>query len=103
MTGGPGGRGPRLVRSTLVHVALAVTGVLVFVPLYWTLKSSLTTNAEFFATPINWLPNSWHPENFSDGLQSAPFGRYFVNSTIVAFAVTFTTVVSSALTGYGFA
>jgi multiple sugar transport system permease protein len=97
------GRRPSVMRSLLVHVALAVAGIVVGIPLYWTVISSLTTNAAIFATPVQWIPPSLHPENFSQALSSAPFGRYFFNSTVVGLAVTLTTLISSAFAGYGFA
>lgn len=98
-----GGRRPRPVQTVLVHAVLILVGIVVAVPLYWALKSSLTTNGDIFATPIRWLPAGLHVENYGQGLEAAPFGRYFLNSLIVAVAVTCTTVVSSALAGYGFA
>jgi multiple sugar transport system permease protein len=97
------GRRPGVARSVLVHFALAVVGVVVAVPLYWTVISSLSTNEAIFATPVQWFPANLHPENFSQALGAAPFGRYFFNSTVVGLAVTLTTLVSSALAGYGFA
>ncbi len=95
--------GPTLVRSVLVHVALAVVGLIVAIPLYWTVISSLTTNTAIFATPVEWVPPALHLENFSQALAAAPFGRYFFNSALVGVAVTCTTLVTSALAGYGFA
>ncbi len=91
------------VRAVLVHAALLVVGLIVVVPLYWTVKSSLVSNADIFAQPIRWFPThvEWH--NFPDALSSAPFGIYFTNSFIVAVAVTCTTLITSALAGYGFA
>ena len=96
-------RRPALTRSLLVHAALVVVALIVGVPLYWTVKSSLTTNAEIFASPIQWLPSALHPENYTQALTAVPFGLYFRNSTFVAAAVTATTLVTSALAGYGFA
>ncbi|MDB5078043.1 MAG: binding-protein-dependent transport system inner rane component [Chloroflexi bacterium] len=92
-----------LLRSLLVHAALAVVGLIVAIPLYWTLISSVTTNAGIFATPVQWIPPSLHLENFSQALSAAPFGRYFFNSAVVGVVVTATTLVTSALAGYGFA
>ncbi|HEY8285480.1 MAG TPA: carbohydrate ABC transporter permease [Chloroflexota bacterium] len=97
------GRRPGRPRSILVHLALAVAGIVVGIPLYWTIISSLTTNAAIFATPVQWIPTSLHPENYSQALAAASFGRFFLNSTVVGLAVTLTTLVSSALAGYGFA
>lgn len=97
------GRRPAPRQALLVHAALAVIGLIVAVPLYWTLKSSFTTNADIFATPIQWIPTVLHGENYTQALTAAPFGLYFRNSAFVAAAVTITTLASSALAGYGFA
>ena len=90
-------------RAALVHLVLIVFALIVLIPLYWMLKSAFGTNEEVLATPVSWWPRSFHPENFSRGLATNPFGRYFLNSFVVAVAVTLTTVVTSALAGYGFA
>ena len=52
--------GPTLARSVLVHVALAVVGLIVAIPLYWTVISSLSTNTAIFATPVQWVPPALH-------------------------------------------
>jgi multiple sugar transport system permease protein len=95
---------PRLLaRALLVHLALALIGLLIAIPLYWTVISSLTTNAMLFTGGISWFPLPWHFENFSQALQAAPFGLYLLNSTFVALVVTAITLLTSALSGYGFA
>ncbi|HEX6478784.1 MAG TPA: carbohydrate ABC transporter permease [Ktedonobacteraceae bacterium] len=93
----------RLMKALFVHLALAVVGLLIVIPLYWTLISSLTTNERLFTGVISWFPQSLHLENYADALQAAPFARYFFNSTLVAIVVTATTLLTSALAGYGFA
>ena len=103
MSAGESHKRPSRLQSVLVHLALAAVGIVVAIPLYWTVISSLSTNADIFATPIQWLPTSLHWENFSQALGAAPFGRYFLNSAVVGVAVTCTTLVTSALAGYGFA
>ena len=55
-----------------------------------------------FAVPMRWLPNSLHWNNYTDAFEVAPFGRYFLNSAIVAASVTATTVFFGAMAGYGF-
>jgi multiple sugar transport system permease protein len=82
---------------------LGLATLAVIVPLLWAVKSSLGTNAELGAAPVQWLPTSLHFENYTGALASAPFPTYFLNSFIVAISITITTVVSSALAGYGFA
>jgi ABC-type glycerol-3-phosphate transport system permease component len=91
------------LRNTLIHAVLLLFAGFVIVPLYWMIKSALGTNEEIFASPVRWLPSVLHLENFPAALSSGPFGRYFLNSLLVASAATLTTVVTSALAGYGFA
>ena len=97
------GRRSGMVQAGLVHAALLLIGLVVAIPLYWAVKSSVTTNAAMFAQPLQWVPPSLEWHNVPDALASAPFNVYFVNSVIVAVAVTLTTLVSSSLAGSGFA
>src|SRR5450759_4759412 len=92
-----------LAKPTAVHLMLGLAGLTVAVPIYWAVKASLGTNAELGTSPVQWLPTSLHFENYTEGFSAAPFGTYALNSFIVAIAVTITTVVTSALAGYGFA
>ncbi len=94
---------PSLLRSAFIHLTLAALGLVVAIPLYWTVISSITTNTAIFATPVQWIPPALHWENYPQAINAAPFGRYFFNSFVVGVSVTFTTLVSSALAGYGFA
>jgi ABC-type glycerol-3-phosphate transport system permease component len=55
-------------------------------------------------TPIvHWLPSVWHVENYATVLQDNQFGTYFLNSALVAGAVTFINLFVSSLAGYGLA
>jgi multiple sugar transport system permease protein len=83
----------------LVHVALAIVGLSVAVPLYWTVTSALSTNADIFAQPMRWIPAVLHWQNFGAALSSAPFDVYFRNSAVVAVAVTGTTLLRSVARG----
>jgi multiple sugar transport system permease protein len=91
------------VKAFLVHLSLALLGLIIAIPLYWTVMSSLTTNDSLFTGVIAWVPPALHVENYANAFQAAPFGRYFLNSTVVALVVTATTLLTSALAGYGFA
>jgi ABC-type glycerol-3-phosphate transport system permease component len=87
-----------LVSQVILALAAAVT----VIPVIWTVLSSLKTNDSIFAVPMRWLPTTLQWNNYVDAFQVAPFGRYFLNSAIVAIAVTATTVFFGAMAGYGF-
>jgi ABC-type glycerol-3-phosphate transport system permease component len=104
----------RTVHSTAFHVRqftgqfliylAAIAGLLIFfVPVYYMVSTSVKDESEVFALPIHWIPHEFQPENYLEAFAVAPFGRYFVNSGIVALAVVASTLLFSALAGYGFA
>jgi multiple sugar transport system permease protein len=103
-----GGAEKRFGRSELttahlsIQIVLALAAAVALVPVIWTVLSSLKANDAIFAVPMRWLPTSLQWNNYSDAFQVAPFGRYFLNSAIVAAAVTATTVFFGAMAGYGF-
>ena len=79
-------------------------GLLFFcVPLYYMFTTSFKAEPEVFAMPVHWIPRSFLPQNYVDAFLAAPFPRYFWNSLLVAVIVVGSTVLFSALAGYGFA
>ncbi len=93
----------RLVNSLTLY-GVMVLGLLFFcVPLYYMFTTSFKAEAEVFAIPIHWIPHSFQPQNYVEAFLVAPFPRYFWNSLLVAVIVVGSTILFSALAGYGFA
>jgi multiple sugar transport system permease protein len=88
----------RLVSQALLVLALLIS----LIPVIWTVLGSLKTNDTMFIVPVQWLPSSLNWHNYPDAFNAAPFARYFLNSTVVAVAVTASTVFFGAMAGYGF-
>jgi ABC-type glycerol-3-phosphate transport system permease component len=83
---------------------LTLFGVAVtLLPYFWMLSSSLKTGVEVFELPIRWIPREPQWRNFVDALATGSFGTYFMNSGIVAVAVTAANVLFCSLAGYGLA
>ena len=95
-------RGDITTAQLATQVLLVLAAAVTMVPVIWTVLSSLKSNDAIFAVPMQWLPTSLHWNNYSDAFAVAPFGRYFLNSAIVAASVTATTVFFGAMAGYGF-
>lgn len=93
----------RLLGNLLLY-ALIVVGLLFFcVPVYYMVTTSVKAEPEVTAIPVHWIPHEFHPENYREAFAVAPFGRYFYNSLLVAVIVVLSTLMFSALAGYGFA
>jgi ABC-type glycerol-3-phosphate transport system permease component len=84
------------------QVLLVAAALISLIPIVWTVLGSLKTNETMFIIPVQWLPTSLNWHNYLDAFNAAPFARYFVNSTVIALAVTSTTVFFGAMAGYGF-
>lgn len=87
------------------HAALLLAGVVVAFPFLWMLLTALKTLPEAQQFPPTFLPAQPQWENFREALQSggdAPFSRYFLNSGVVAFAVTAGVMFTALLAGYAF-
>lgn len=87
------------------HAVLIGVTLVLLVPFYWMLISSLKENSKVFTQPIQWWPNPLRPDNYPRALSypGFPFLRFLWNSLYYAGMVTIGTVISSAMVGYGFA
>lgn len=73
------------------------------IPFLWMLSSSLKTLPDMAQFPPTWIPHPFAWTNYPDAMDVAPFGRFFVNSTIITFAAMLGEIISCSLVAYGFA
>lgn len=82
---------------------LLLFAVIMFIPFFWLLSSSFKSQIQIFQYPPQWIPNPFHPENFSNALTYKPFHIYFKNTLIIATLNVIAVVLSSSFCAYGFA
>lgn len=82
--------------------ALALTLVML-VPFVWMLSTALMDEFEVFRYPPPLLPADPQWENFPEALTQLPFGRFFLNSGILAVCMVVGQTFTGALGGYAFA
>ena len=87
------------------HGLLILASLMFLVPFWWMLISSLKSNTEIFARPIEWLPTPARWSNYKDAWDypGFPYLRLLWNSIYFSGLTTLGTVMSSAIVGYGFA
>ena len=73
------------------HLVLAPMALLFALPLLWLMVSSFMTNAQINRFPPTIIPDSLHLDGYRYVFETGRFGRWSLNSSIVAF----TTVVSN--------
>ena len=83
-------------------VLLPATLVLIF-PFYWLVVTSLETSSEALRFPPVLIPHVLRFANYADAFNSAPFGRFFINSAVVTVLTVLFNLVLCSLAGYAFA
>ncbi len=78
----------RRLGYTALYAILAIFSLFMLLPFAFALTGSLKPEIEIFAIPMNWLPSSFQWRNYLLPFQQANFGRYFLNSAIVALVQT---------------
>ncbi len=93
------------IRLGIVYAFIVFFAILIIIPFYWMLITSIKTMAEVQADPpILWLaPWNWSLENFSNAMQRAPFINFIINTVVVATLATAGTVITTILTAFAFA
>ncbi|HVO42158.1 MAG TPA: carbohydrate ABC transporter permease [Aggregatilineales bacterium] len=87
----------------LLYVLLATSSVLMMIPFYWMVSSSLKQEAAVFASPPNWLPNPVSFNGYQNILSRGVFLRYLLNSVLVSVGITAGHVIFDTLAAYAFA
>jgi len=85
------------------HLVLVPATIVLIFPFVWLLVTSIETPAEALHFPPILIPHHLDFGNYSAALQAAPFGRWLVNSALVAVLTVLCNVVFCSLAGYAFA
>jgi sn-glycerol 3-phosphate transport system permease protein len=92
---------PRAYGRILVqYILLIVTALIFVVPLFWVFSASLKDLREIYTFPPVWIPTEPKFSNYSEAWDSAPFGRFYLNTIITTFFGVALEVVNAVLTAY---
>ena len=89
---------PSIWSKPLIYIALIIGAVLFAYPFLWMFFATFKPELEIDHLAL--LPSRWTTESFALVFRSIPIGRAFVNSVIVAFAVTGSALVFGSGAGY---
>ncbi|GIP39458.1 sugar ABC transporter permease [Paenibacillus sp. J31TS4] len=86
-----------------IHLLLLLGAIVMLLPFFWMLSTSLKSFGESMQIPPTFLPHEWHWENYIKVWEKIPFGSYFLNSVLVTLGRTAGQLVLCSLAAYGFA
>ena len=87
----------------LLYLLLISSSLLMIVPFYWSVITSLKLEKNVFLSPPQWWPDPITLQAYVQVLTRIPFPRYFLNSVVVAVAITVGHVFFDTLAAYAFA
>lgn len=89
--------------DVLFYGLLLLVAIIMALPFYWMLVTSLKPNADIFRDPIEWIPARITFEHYVKAFTTVPFGRYFYNSFVMATMGVLANLFLGSLAGYAFA
>jgi ABC-type glycerol-3-phosphate transport system permease component len=92
-----------VLMSLLTHLLLVVVCVVIGLPFFWMVTTSIKGPTEVQIFPPVWWPETPRLQNFVDAWEAAPFGRFYLNSVVTAGSGVTLEVLIAALAAYAFA
>jgi len=83
-----------------VNLAALLVFLFITLPLYWMIASAFKTPANVGASPPQYFPHPISTQNFSVAFSQNTFGRYIINSVVVAVVATVLVLLLGTLAGY---
>lgn len=91
-----------IATRTAIWLMLAAGGVVVVLPFFYMIASSLETTEQIGQLTPQFIPNPVQWVNYRDVWEQLPVGRFFANSLIVAGTITAGQLITASMAAYAF-
>ncbi|AEX85517.1 glycerol-3-phosphate ABC transporter permease [Marinitoga sp. 1135] len=91
------------VNLILSEIILILISLIVMAPILLAFSMSFMTYTEVYTFPPKLFPSTFHWQNYAEALKLVDLGRMLINSSIIAFFITFGKLITGTLAGYAFA
>ncbi|RIJ77282.1 carbohydrate ABC transporter permease [Nakamurella silvestris] len=88
---------------TAAYVLLIAGAGIYLLPLLWMFTTSLKSSQGVLSFPPEFIPSTFHWENYPDGWKALPFTRFTINTVLVTGLSVIGTLISCILPAYAFA
>ena len=85
------------------HMVLIIASIIIGLPFFWMITTSIKSPVEVAKFPPIWWPQTIRWDNFATAWETAPFGRFYINSIITTTVGVFLEVFIASLSAYAFA
>ena len=88
------------INTTIRYIVILIFALPMVLPVLWMLSTALKENTAIFVLPPQWIPKTFHWENFTIGLSRINFWHAFCNTLFVAVLCVIGTIISNLSVGY---
>ncbi len=92
-----------VLQALPAYALLTLVSLVITVPFFWMVSTSLKDYTKVFLFPPQWIPNPIAWDNYTLVFEQQPFQLYFFNSLYIAVLVTLGTCLLASLAGFSFA
>lgn len=96
-------RNESLAGVIIGYIGAALATLMIAVPLYFVVITSLKTHQDIYSNPISWIPNPFEPSNYAYVWNEVDFGQFLRNSIVITVVLTVVKVTLGVLSAYAFA
>lgn len=93
----------RKVKSVFWYIGAAIISIVTVYPFLWMISTAFKLEKDIFSSPLSLIPPEFTVSNFVKLFDTIPFGRYFMNSSILAITGVVTNIFLGSLAGYAYA
>ncbi len=93
----------RRIKTVAWWLGVCLVSIVTVAPLVWTLATSLKPAGEILSNSLSLIPRSPTLQNYIHAVTTVPYGRYFVNTLIVAVGGAVANLFFGSLAGYALA
>lgn len=90
----------KLIYNVLFYIGSALLLVIVTIPLYWMISTSLKSKGALMALPIQWIPKKPTLNSYKKVFTLFPFARAIANSVFITIAYVVITVLSASMAAF---
>lgn len=91
------------IYNSICFVMAAVTALVMIIPFLWMLSASFKLRNEIFTVPIQWIPKTFHLDNYDEVINKINFPVYFFNTAKITVSITLLQVITCSMAAYAFA
>ena len=93
----------KLFKTAGVYALLGLLSLLIVLPFFWMVSSSLKISQDVFSLPMEWLPKDPQWVNYKTIWSKIPLLTFFANTTKLTLIITILQVLTSSFAAYAFA